>query len=56
MSGLMTPVVLAAGEHSPPAYAHMLILGGVVVAALVVLGVGWWRRRQRDRTQPPEKL
>jgi O-antigen/teichoic acid export membrane protein len=50
-----TAAVLVAAEHTAPAYGHMVLLGGIVVAALVVFGVGWWRRRQRERTNSREE-
>jgi hypothetical protein len=34
-----------AQEHNPPEGAHLFVLAGVVIAALVVLGVRWWRTR-----------
>jgi hypothetical protein len=40
-SARLAPVNRAAGaERSPPAYAHIALLGGIVVVALVVFGVG----------------
>jgi hypothetical protein len=37
--------LVAQQEHSPPAGAHLVLLAGVVIAALVVLGARWWRTR-----------
>jgi hypothetical protein len=42
-------LVVAQQEHNPPAGAHFVLLGAVVVAALAAFGVKWWRGR-RDAT------
>jgi len=41
--------LVAAQRHGPGGAAHLVLLAGVVVAALVVFGVSRWRRR-RDAT------
>lgn len=38
--------LVAAQQHGPGGAAHLLLLAGVVVAALVALGVSRWRRRR----------
>jgi hypothetical protein len=38
-------LIAAQQEHSPPAGAHLLLVAGVIVAALAVVGVKWWRGR-----------
>jgi hypothetical protein len=50
MTGGAPAAALVAAEHSPPAYLHVALFGGIVAAALLVFGVSWWRRRHRDRT------
>jgi hypothetical protein len=42
---LAAGLVVAQQEHSPPAGAHFVLLAGVVVAALAIFGVRWWRGR-----------
>jgi hypothetical protein len=37
--------LVVAQQHEPPAGAHFVLLAGVVVTALVILGVRWWRGR-----------
>ncbi len=34
-----------AQEHSPPAGAHFILLGGAVVATLAIFALKWWRGR-----------
>jgi hypothetical protein len=46
----MSSAILAAGlvgqqQHEPPAGAHLVLLAGAVVTAIVILGVRWWRGR-----------
>jgi hypothetical protein len=41
-------LIAAQQEHSPPAGAHLLLAAGVVVAALAIVGVKWWRGRSGD--------
>lgn len=63
-------LVVAQQQHRPPAGAHLVLLAGIMVAALAVLGVTWWRRRHKaaeadrqpnshenapERTNSPEK-
>jgi hypothetical protein len=45
-AALAPALVLAQQEHSPPAGAHVVLLAGLVGAALVVVGVRWWRGRR----------
>lgn len=47
---LLAAQLVAAQQHSAPAGAHAVLLAGVIVAALVFLGVGWWRRRRDAST------
>jgi hypothetical protein len=46
MSAIGEAVLLAQRQHEPPAGAHLFLLAGVVVAALVLFGVSRWRRRR----------
>jgi hypothetical protein len=43
---LAAALAVAQQEHSPPAGAHVVLLAGVVVAALTIFGVKWWRGRR----------
>jgi hypothetical protein len=43
---LLAAELMAQREHSPPQGAHFILLGGVVIAALVVFGSRWWRARR----------
>lgn len=47
-------LVVAQEQHRPPAGAHFALLAGIAVAALVVLGVRWWRRRHEASKAEPE--
>lgn len=40
-------LVVTQQQHRPPAGAHFVLLAGIVVAALAILGVRWWRRRHK---------
>jgi hypothetical protein len=44
---LVAAELVVAQQHRPPAGAHFFLLAGIVVAAIAVLGVRWWRRRHR---------
>jgi hypothetical protein len=46
--------LLGEQPHEPPAGAHLILLAGVVVTALVLLGVSRWRRR-RDAAAAEEQ-
>jgi hypothetical protein len=46
--------LLGQQPHEPPAGAHIFLLAGVVVTALVLLGVNRWRRR-RDAAAAKEQ-
>jgi hypothetical protein len=47
VSGAIPTAELIAQQHEPRgAVAHLLILAGVVVTALMVIGVSRWRRRR----------
>jgi MYXO-CTERM domain-containing protein len=43
--------LLRAQEHSPGPATHLVILAGVVVTALVLLGLRRWRRRRDAATE-----
>jgi hypothetical protein len=45
-AALELALVLAQQEHSPPAGAHFALLAGLVVAAIAIFGVKWWRGRR----------
>jgi hypothetical protein len=42
----MNTEFVLAQEHNPPAGAHLMVLAGIVIAALVILGVRRWRTRR----------
>jgi hypothetical protein len=41
-----TAAELVAQQHEAPGEAHLVILAGVAVAALVIVGVSRWQRRR----------
>jgi hypothetical protein len=50
---LAAGLVVGQQEHSPPAGTHLVLLAGVVVVALTLFGMKWWRGR-RDAAAPEE--
>jgi hypothetical protein len=47
MSATIPTAGLIAQQHDPPgAAAHLAVLAGVAITALVVVGVSRWRRRR----------
>jgi hypothetical protein len=38
--------LVVAQQHEAPAGAHFVVLAGLMVAALAILGVRWWRGRR----------
>jgi hypothetical protein len=49
------PAAALIAQHEPPAGAHAFVLAGIAVIGLLIFGVGWWRRRQRERTRSREE-
>jgi hypothetical protein len=60
MSGVIPTAGLIAQQHQPSAAAHVVILAGVALAALVVVGVNRARHRrarpdEHSRSHDPSK-
>jgi hypothetical protein len=49
----VTPELVVAQQHEPPAGAHFVLLAGALVAALAILGVRWWRGRRHGPEEEP---
>jgi hypothetical protein len=43
---LLAAEFMAQEGHDPPRGAHFILLAGIVIAAFLVFGVRWWRRRR----------
>jgi hypothetical protein len=39
-------ILAAETTHGPGGAAHLFLLAGIVVTALVIFGVNWWRGRR----------
>ena len=47
---LEAALVVAQQQHGPPRGAHLMLLAGVVIAAVAIFGVKWWRGRRDGAT------
>ena len=52
-ASLAADLVVAQQQHEPPAGAHLVLLAGVVVTALAIFGVRWWRGRRGVSEEQP---
>jgi hypothetical protein len=53
---ILAVVLPIAQQHNPPAGAHLVLLAGVVVAALAIFGVKWWRGRNDSAAAESESI
>lgn len=53
---MFSTALLGQQQHEPPAGAHLILLAGAVIAALVFFGVSRWRKRRDQPAGDHERL